>query len=190
MQYTTPLKIEKSCELKAISCVKGKICSNAASFSLSKAKYSIDLNSGVSQKYSASGAKTLVDGKTGSGKFTDGKWLGFEGIDFEAIVNLGTIKPLRSVSVSFLQSHNSWIFLPLSVEVYTSDDNIQFSPAGVAFGETLSGYGGDRRAVYKVFSNKNAQFLKIKVKNTGICPYWHKGYPGKAWLFIDEIEVN
>jgi len=190
MQYFSPLLIDKSCELNAISVEKGKVSSNTASFILSKAKYDIKLLTESSPKYSVSGPKTLVDGQSGSGKFGDGKWLGFEGTDIEAIIDLGSVKPVKSISATFLQSHNSWIFLPLSLEVYTSDDNLNFTPASVTFSAMLSGYEADRVTRYSVKTNQIARYVKVKVKSTGLCPEWHKGYPGKAWLFIDEIEVK
>jgi alpha-L-fucosidase len=188
--YSAPITITKSCELKAISITEGKVSSNTATFSLSKAKYEITLLSEVSPKYSASGPKTIVDGRNGSGKFTDGKWLGFDGNDFEAVIDLGSVQPISEVSASFLQSHNSWIFLPLSVEVYTSDDNRNFAPAGVTFGSIPKGYESDQQATYSVQTNKAARYIRIKAKSTGICPAWHKGSSDKAWLFVDEINVK
>jgi hypothetical protein len=35
-----------------------------------------------------------------------------------------------------------------------------------------------------------ARYIRIEAKNVGICPPWHKGSGGKAWLFVDEVEVN
>ena len=38
----------------------------------------------------------------------------------------------------------------------------------------------------------NARYIKIVAKNLGDLPTWHLGAPfsGKAWIFIDEIEVK
>lgn len=188
--YSGPVTIAKSCELKAISMVKGKVSSNVAKFTLCKAKYEITLLSEVSPKYSASGPKTIVDGRKGSGKFTDGNWLGFDGNDFEAVIDLGSVKPITEVAASFLQSHNSWIFLPLSVEVYTSDDGKNYSPAGVAFGSIPKAYESDQQSAYAILVSKSARYISIKAKSTGICPAWHKGSGGKAWLFIDEVDIK
>jgi hypothetical protein len=188
--YSGPVTIAKSCELKAVSMVKGKVRSNIATFSLSKAKYEITLLSEASPKYSAQGPKTIVDGRKGSGKFADGKWLGFDGNDFEAIIDLGSVKPITEVAASFLQSHNSWIFLPLSVEVYTSDDGKNYTPAGVTFGSIPKAYESDQTSIYSIQLANSARYIRIKAKSTGICPAWHKGSGGKAWLFIDEVDVK
>ena len=42
----------------------------------------------------------------------------------------------------------------------------------------------------KKFYNLQSQYLKIKVKNIGICPGGHLGAGGKAWLFVDEIVIE
>jgi alpha-L-fucosidase len=188
--YSSPIPITRSCEVKAVSFVKGKVSSNVVTFSLRKAKYEINLLTEASARYSASGPRTLVDGSHGSLKFTDGKWLGFEGNDFEAVIDLGSIKPINEVSATFLQSLNSWIFLPLSVEVYISDDNKTYAPAGIVFGNMSTGYEPDKLVPYSVKINKSTRFIKVKAKSTGLCPGWHKGKYEKAWLFIDEIAID
>ena len=188
--YSAPISITRSCEVKAVSFVKGKVSSNVVTFNLRKAKYEINLLTEASARYSASGPRTLVDGTYGSLKFTDGKWLGFEGDDFEAVIDLGAVKPISEIVASFLQSYNSWIFLPLSVELYISDDNKNYTPAGIVFGTVPLTYESDKFASFAIKTGKPARFVKIKAKNTGICPEWHKGKNGKAWLFVDEIEVK
>ena len=34
------------------------------------------------------------------------------------------------------------------------------------------------------------QYIKIKANSVSICPDWHPGSGGKAWLFADEIVVK
>ena len=38
----------------------------------------------------------------------------------------------------------------------------------------------------------SARYVKIVAKNFGDLPNWHPGagYEGKAWLFVDEIEIK
>ncbi len=40
------------------------------------------------------------------------------------------------------------------------------------------------------FENQKAQFIRFKAKNIGVCPPWHDGAGGKAWLFVDEMVVE
>jgi hexosaminidase len=52
------------------------------------------------EKYSGNGPGSAINGVTGSGnRFDDGvEWLGFEGHDFEAVVDLGNKTSVSKVS--------------------------------------------------------------------------------------------
>jgi alpha-L-fucosidase len=188
--YSEAINLNSSCDVRAISQVKGKVISSTTLFSIRKAKYKIDIHSKISPKYNIAGPTLLVDGKHGSTRFTDGNWLGFEGDDFEAVIDQESIKPVSAVSISFLQSHNSWIFLPFSVEVYTSVDGMNYIPAGISLGNIPYGYESDQIKTFSIKTSLNARYVKIKAKNIAICPSWHKGSVGKAWLFAGEIDIK
>src|SRR6185312_5795964 len=81
-------------------------------------------------KYPASGDRSLTDGLMGTTAFKDGRWLGFDGPDLNATIDLQEKKPIKTVTASFLCDPNSGIFLPPVVSVYTSTDGQQFEPAG------------------------------------------------------------
>ena len=40
------------------------------------------------------------------------------------------------------------------------------------------------------FDKIDAHFVKVFAKNIGVCPDWHQGAGGKAWLFVDELIVE
>jgi arylsulfatase len=83
---------------------------------------SVRLSAEPSPTYPGGGGPGLVDGILGSEDFHDGAWLGYEGVDLEAVVDLGTPTSLRRIACSFLQDQTSWIFLPRSVEFAVSAD--------------------------------------------------------------------
>ncbi len=35
-----------------------------------------------------------------------------------------------------------------------------------------------------------AHYIRVFAKNRGVCPHWHPGAGGKAWIFADEIVVE
>jgi hypothetical protein len=35
-----------------------------------------------------------------------------------------------------------------------------------------------------------ARYVRVFARNLGVCPPWHLGRAGKAWLFVDEIVVE
>ena len=37
---------------------------------------------------------------------------------------------------------------------------------------------------------QSARYVRVSGKNIGLCPPWHKGSGGKAWLFVDEVDIR
>ena len=106
-------------------------------------------------------------------------------------VDLGKIETVRSVSTGFLQDQNSWIFMPVEVEYSLSVDGIDFVVVAVVRNDVSPREEG---AIIKEFTDRSvdrdARYVKVRAKNRGVCPDWHKGAGGKAWIFIDEIIIE
>lgn len=151
----------------------------------------ISLTYAFSKKYAAKGARSLVDKVYGTNNYNDRRWLGFEGTDLEAVIDLESLKSIEQVKIGFLQNQNDWIFFPASVTVSVSDDGASFKQVGEAKNIKIM----DDPAVEKTMvsigtGDAKGQFVKIVAENIRTCPVWHKGAGGKAWLFVDEIEVH
>jgi hexosaminidase len=144
-----------------------------------------------SRRYSAGGDNGLTNSIRGTKDHMDGKWQGFEGVDFEAVVDLGEIQTVQKIEVAFLQHIGAWIFLPEVVDFYVSENGEDFTMA--AHMETYVSQMESRRFVepFSVdFPGKSARYVKVHAKNIGTCPEWHSDAGGKAWLFVDEIVVE
>ncbi len=141
-------------------------------------------------RYPGAGPSTLTDGQRGTLDCHDGRWLGFEGEDFEAVIDLGKDVLASSVVCGFLQDQVSWIFLPTEVRVYLSSDGITFREAGRIDRETAPDQAPTVKNDEFLFSGANARFIKVRARNVGICPPWHAGAGGKAWVFVDEVVVG
>jgi hypothetical protein len=59
--YSEAINLNSSCDVRAISQVKGKVISSTTLFSIRKAKYKIDIHSKISPKYNIAGPTLLVD---------------------------------------------------------------------------------------------------------------------------------
>ena len=150
----------------------------------------IALKNQFSPRYAGHGASTLVDGIRGSQDFDDGQWLGFEADDFEAWIDLGKAVEIRQVSTGFLEDQNSWIFMPLEVEVALSLDDKEYHVVKKITGKTKINPEAQIKDFTARFAPQKARFVRIRAKNVGTCPNWHQGAGGKAWLFVDEIMVE
>ncbi len=119
----------KSLEIKAVS-YKNKLMSAVTSKNIIIHKAfgkSVKLTNPYADKYSAGGKFGLVDGMFGSSSFSAGSWQGFEGVDFEAVIDLGEDIEINKVESSYMQRTNSWIFMPKYVEYSFSSDGVNFS---------------------------------------------------------------
>lgn len=148
----------------------------------------ITLSTRYSPQYTGRGDGALIDGKRGSTDFRLGAWQGYEGTDLDAVIDLGSTKSVSRVELGCLQDINSWIFFPRSVEFSFSPDGSSFlSPASVS--NTVS--EKDEMIQTKEFAvdppSVKARYVRVRAKNIGVCPEWHKGAGNKAWLFVDEI---
>jgi hypothetical protein len=142
-------------------------------------------------QYSAGGADALIDGARGGADFRMGAWQGFQGQDFEALIDLGEVKSVTRLGAGFLQDVGSWIWLPTRVEFELSLDGVNFSKAAVSTHDV-----SDRdthitvREISSTFPRRDARFIKVRAYNYGAVPLWHPGAGGKAWIFVDEIIVE
>ncbi|OQY05632.1 MAG: hypothetical protein B6I20_00910 [Bacteroidetes bacterium 4572_117] len=142
--------------------------------------------------YSSRGLKTLNDKLLGSTNARDGKWLGFEGHDFDLTVNLQEVKDIHSIKVNFLHDQNSWIFAPKIVGFYISADGKNYQQIMVRkFNTSVNQSHLDPviKSYRKKLENTKAQFVRIIGKSIEFVPVWHAG-KGKAWIFVDEINIQ
>jgi len=151
----------------------------------------ISVNSKASFQYSGHGDKTLINGVLGSLDFTDEEWLGFQGVDFEAVVDLENIMEIKHVECNFMVSEGAWIFSPVKVDFYGSKDGLVYNLI-----KTISKDVATEDPKHKTMQfltdvdNHTIRYIKIVAQNIGTCPDWHPGAGGKAWLFVDEIIIR
>ncbi|MBT4411080.1 MAG: hypothetical protein HOC82_14670, partial [Bacteroidetes bacterium] len=142
-------------------------------------------------KFTNNGLDILTDGIRASSWYNDGYWLGVEGEDLEIILDLGKEIVVNSISAGFLEAQAYWIFHPQSIAFSTSSNGIDFSNEKILKRSAIT--QNDERVI-KDFSidieNIKCRYLRIKAEGVKVCPEWHKGAGGKAWMLIDEIIIE
>jgi hypothetical protein len=139
-----------------------------------------------SQTYSRGNLAILTDGVRGAHDFRV-QWLGWEGPDFDLVLDLGASAPASEVSVSTLWDARSWILHPRSVACLVSTDGARYQEIQTVRVE------GDQRAeeVTRTFTFNWAmpgiRFIKLRVEGTKTLPDWHPSAGGTSWVFVDEI---
>jgi len=191
-RYEKPVAAKLPLDFKAVTYYNNRKIGDVttASLPLSFGK-TVTLKTPPSEKYQAGGASSLTDAMQGTAKFSDGRWLGFEGADAEALVDLGKKTSIRSASIGYLVNVKSWIFEPIEIKVEYSTDGKDYKPLlNRKFNPAMWKSPDAVKRFSDVFPEVSARFVKVTVKNRAVCPQGHSGEGGKAWVFIDEIELN
>ena len=193
--YTAPILIKSTQLVAAISMLNDKAISNPISQNILFNKATgkkITLAAPPSDRYKGDGAFTLVNGIQNEKGLAQRKdFLGFSGTDCEAVINLGKEEKISSVVVHAFKEPASWIHRPLTMEVFVSGDGNNFSSVGLTddFLESRAKTGNGTMKV-EFTTAKTARYVKVVVKNWGEIPQGNPGAGSKAWLFVDEIEIN
>ena len=188
--YSNPVVVTESGVIKAVTYVHGKISSDVSELKIVKGKYAISINSSYASQYAAMGPVSLVDGWSGDEKDFHKGWLGFEGKDMEVVLDLGAEKRFSKVTGSFLKNHGSWIFLPVKLKVFTSNDGKEYQLLGEVTEAIPQQQQENERKVIAVTKSSTARYIKVIAENIGQVSAWHSGKGGKAWLFVDELSVE
>jgi hypothetical protein len=155
----------------------------------------VKLTNPYSKKYSGGSYSALTDGVRANDEgllySQYGAWQGFEGEDMEAIIDLKAEKTVKSISCGFLRKVGAWIFLPTKINYAVSTDGKNFTSVATTIIETESkGAPLERIEFEAIVKDMSVRYIKISAENIGVCPEWHAGAGGKAWIFADEITVK
>ena len=141
-------------------------------------------------RYQADGPQTLTDGRAGILDYRH-SWLGFYGDTLDAVVDLGSRKPLHQIRLDFFYFPLSWIFFPQTINFYISNDGSSWrlidslhpdDPEHLAIPEI-------RTFSTRSFSRR-ARYVRVEAIPLPTIPTWHRATGNPAWLFTDEIIVR
>ncbi|PMP94575.1 MAG: hypothetical protein C0168_08745 [Candidatus Aminicenantes bacterium] len=117
-------------------------------------------------------------------------WLGWEGQNFELLLDLEKQAEPSIIEISTLWAPQSWILHPVEIRCYVSKDGTNFEPLGSQKIED-----DQRQAeISKIWSfpasGRSFRFVKFEVLGTLKLYDWHPSAGGKSWVFVDEIVVR
>ena len=194
--YKKPFYIDKSCEIsvKAISKDKMDSYSIHRSFERQYIK-STTFENDPDKRYSKDADIALMDGKKGVvGDCYWDNWLGFNGVDMEATIELTDAIDISKVKIGLAHKPDSWVVWPKGAWVsyskngkeYTEWQRAELPVYDKPDPMTSLGRVESRARV----DAKQVKFLKIKVENQGTLPKWHPNAGEKAWIMVDEIVIE
>ncbi len=190
--YVTPFMIHASATIKAIAWDEEL----GFSFPVEANFYKIDLDRTVTvaypprPNYTAGGINAIIDGLRGAENWRLGHWQGYQGVDFEAVVDLGSKKSIKKISAGFVQDVQSWILMPVKVEYFISENGKTFHRVA----EIKNIHAADDYHIsirdFEAKINANARYVKVLAHKFGKLPAWHLGAGGDAYIFVDEITIE
>ena len=193
-KYENPFTIKDDAKVKLYS-EKGNLKSPVLTTPFYKIdpNLSIALESKYANQYSAGGNDALIDGIRSTKNYRTGSWQGYWNTDLVATVDLGSVKPVNTINISFLRDQGAWIFYPTEVECFVSEDNKTFKaiPAQKLKTREKNDNIAIKNVTFKAPAG-NYKYVKVVAKKLGVLPKWHVGSPldGRSWIFVDEIQIK
>lgn len=191
--YKKPIEIKANCTLKAKGIGKRgatRQFSEDITFNKATAK-PITLLQPTHRSYGYGGAPTLTDGLKGNHNYRTGRWLGFAGNDFEAVIDLQKTEEVSQVSLSTCVEKGDWVFDARGLIVSVSEDGELYTDVFCEEYPAMTEKNPNQIYSHELnFSPVKARYVKVKALVEHSMPDWHgaKGYG--AFLFVDEIAVN
>ncbi len=193
--YKSSFVILKTCTIKAKAFKKGCVPSFVAlrQFNRLNIKSTTFVNPPV-ERYGKDADIALMDGKKGVAGDYYNDWLGFEGCDMEATIELAVPTDIGTVKVGICHEPNNWVMWPKAVWVCFSKDGTDFSEWQMAElpvfdrPDKMTGHG--RIEARARVNEKQVKFVRVKVENYGVLPEWHPYAGQKAWIMVDEVTIE
>lgn len=141
--------------------------------------------------YRAAADTALTDEYLAGDSSKEPGWIGWQGDDGVFVMDMHKVKDVSSVRCDFLYQIGQWSLLPRQVNYAYSTDGKTFKEFGSCTipdekkRETLY-----YQALHSVLTPVKARYIKVEIKNQGVCPGWHFGAGHPAWFFLDEVTVN
>jgi hexosaminidase len=189
--YRDSIHVTGPVTIRAALFSDGKISGPVAesSWVISKATgRAVSLSEPPADKYNTGGSFTLVDGIVPAKTEEGSRWLGWQGGDMDAVIDLGKRQPLTTVSVTVADEPGSWIYAPSSVTVSVSDDGKHFRTVRrQAVGEDPT---AQVRTLVIPVNGAAGRYVEVKAAGAGTIPQGKPGGGSDSWLFVGEIGVR
>lgn len=191
--YKTPLLITSSMMLQAAYVenkkVQGGVLKQAIQFHEGMA---MELRSSAAsaKRYSEGGMASLNNGIVGRLPWSGNEWLGWN--DVYPTITLTTNKSMKveKIQLSLLEEVSSWIHLPTTIELSSSEDGVHFTPLKKIEGRVIQQQYASSKMISFEMPATSLRAIQIRFDGLSKIP---KGNPGEGehpWFFVSEVLVN
>jgi hexosaminidase len=152
--------------------------------------HSVTLGTPPSPRYAGAGGAELVDGMSGDANDLQNDWLGFEGDDLKATIDLGEAILIDEVGLATCQVTTAGVFLPPTVVFEVSSDGEIYQELARIENDLPLDKPVAQLTLATRINPVRARYLRVHARNLGTIPDWHPAKGREAWLFAGEILVN
>jgi len=187
--YKEPVVVDRTMTINAANFSAARMVGSVLKqdFVISKSTgKSVQLLYEPNEAYQANGTATLVDGVYGNKQYFKKNWLGFNGKDLVATIDMAEPVSFSNVELNVVDQNASWIYYPQAVKVYVSQDNQNFTLVQEVGKEVIAKSKG---TIKLSFEKQHAKFVKVEVQHLNKIPAGSGGAGSPAWLFVDELSV-
>ncbi|MFM9028448.1 MAG: FN3 associated domain-containing protein, partial [Bacteroidota bacterium] len=192
-KYSGPVLLNQTSEVRAVA-VRNGMKSSATSGKFHKLPHpdwKISISSEYTPQYSAGGPDGIINGVRGDKEWRKGDWQGYQGQDFEAVIDMGSEKEIKKFTAGFLQDTRAWIIMPQEAVFLVSTDGKDFKEIGrVSHSIDARDMESQVHDLVKEVPPIKVRYVKVRAVNFGDLPPWHLGAGYPAYIFIDEIMID
>lgn len=191
-KYEAPLDVKENVTIKAVvvrPTGNSRVFTEKIGFNKATAK-PLTLKEAPSKGYTFNGGPELNDGLSGNTNYKTGRWLGFQGKDVDAVIDLKEPTEIKSVSFNTNVVPGDWIMGASGITVNVSDDGHTFREIATKAIPSLQ--QTDKEGLYPQeisFEPVKARYVEVIIKSDKL-PAWHGGAGSPAFLFVDEINIQ
>jgi hypothetical protein len=189
--YDKPVTVSSNTTVKAIAVKDGKSSFvDEGTFTKIRDDIKLTLLTKYLPNYPAQGDESLIDGLRGTTNWRLGHWQGYQGNDLEAVIDMGQVKTVKSVSLGTLQDSRAWIVFPKQVEYWVSDDGKNYKLATTVNTKVDVKDTNVQLQNFTADLNLKTRYIKLIAKQYGPLPEWHESKGQPSYIFADEITIE
>ncbi|MGL5636251.1 MAG: glycoside hydrolase family 20 protein [Bacteroidales bacterium] len=191
LKYSEPVVIDHTMKVRAKAFTrKSESQEKVQDFVFNKATAKpIETKYASHKAYTNQGANTLNDGVTGLMNYKAGRWMGYNGADLDATIDLLQEESIDKVNIRTLVVTGDWIFPPKAIRIYTSKDGKEFSLAKEQTIIQPTKHISEIKDHEIALDQTSARYVRIELESQKDMPEWHVGKGKPAFLFVDEISI-